>query len=109
MLRSATAPDPEQDQGEHRFSFAIMPHTGRLLESGVYNKALQFINDVSIRTVPNLTSTSALETPFHIEGCESIILDAVKRGEDDEKLSRRTIIVRMFESLGGKTRGVLRL
>jgi alpha-mannosidase len=105
MLRSATAPDPEQDQGHHEFSFAIMPHQGRLLESGVYKQALQFINDVSIRTVPTGTSPENIKSPFQIIGTDSVILDVVKQGEDDEKTGRLTVILRMFESLGGRTKG----
>ena len=47
----------------------------------------------------------------------SLILDTIKRGEDDEDVSRgelpnrkgRSIIVRVYESLGGMSRGYLRL
>jgi len=105
MLRSATAPDPEQDRGHHKFSFAIMPHERRLLESGVYKQALQFINDVSTRTAPIGISDHNIKSPFRIIGTESVILDVVKRGEDDEKTDRSTVILRMFESLGGRTTG----
>jgi len=107
MLRSATAPDPEQDQGQHEFSFAIMPHQGRLLESGVYKQAMQFINDVSIRTVPTGISDVNIKSPFRIVGTDSVILDAVKRGENDETTGRSTVILRMFESLGGRTKGTM--
>lgn len=45
-----------------------------------------------------------------------MILDTIKRGEDDEDVSLgelpkrkgRSIIVRLFDSLGGKSRGLLR-
>ena len=45
----------------------------------------------------------------------SVVLDAVKRGEDDEDVSRgrlpkrpgRSVIVRVYESLGGQSRGVI--
>ena len=48
-------------------------------------------------------------------GSPSLILDAIKRGEDDEDVSRgelprregRSIIVRVYESLGGRSRGAL--
>ena len=35
LLRAATAPDAEQDQGKHEFSWAVMPHQGSFLESDV--------------------------------------------------------------------------
>ena len=109
MLRSATAPDPEQDQGHHEFSFAIMPHQGRLLESGVYKQALQYINEVSIRTVPTGTSASDINSPFQITGTDSVILDTVKRGEDDDESGRSSVVIRMFECLGGRTKGSLKM
>lgn len=45
-----------------------------------------------------------------------MILDCIKRGEDDEDVSRgelpkrkgRSIIVRIYESLGGRARGTLK-
>jgi len=35
LLRSPTAPDAEQDQGLHQFSFAIVPHVGTFAQSYV--------------------------------------------------------------------------
>ena len=45
-----------------------------------------------------------------------MILDCIKRGEDDEDVSRgelpkrkgRSVIVRIYESLGGRARGTLK-
>ena len=86
-----------------------MPHTGRLLESGIYRKAMEFINAVSVRTVPKAPSLEAVHSPFELVGNESIILDTVKRGEDDESSGEKSIIVRMFESLGGRSNAVLKM
>lgn len=109
MLRSATAPDPEQDRGHHDFSFAIMPHRGRLLESGVYRQALQYINPVGIRTVAAGARLDNLRSPFEILGADSVILDTVKRGEDDDENGQTSIVLRMFESLGGRSKGTLKM
>jgi alpha-mannosidase len=111
MLRSATAPDPEQDRGEHDFSFAVMPHMGRMLESGVYGDALRFTNDVYARIAPaehlgNLGKTSISVTGPQAKG---ILVDNVKRGEDDQKLGTRSVILRMFEGQGGRATGTLRM
>jgi alpha-mannosidase len=51
-----------------------------------------------------------------LHGSPALILDAIKRGEDDEDVSRgelpvrkgRSIVARVYESLGGKARGVLK-
>ena len=107
MLRSSTAPDPEQDQGEHNFSFAIMPHTGRLIESGVVQDAFRFTNDLVLRP----GSDKVLPVDIFLTGPDKdgVIIDAVKRGEDDEKNGQRSIIVRMYETLGGRSRCTLNL
>lgn len=46
MLRSPTSPDLQADQGEHHFSFAIIPHRGQLAESNVSVEATKFNNEV---------------------------------------------------------------
>jgi len=107
MLRSSTAPDPEQDQGEHNFTFAIMPHTGRLIESGVVQDAFRFTNDLIVRRGSD--SLSPVEIFLTGPDKDSVIVDAVKRGEDDEKNGVRSVIVRMYETLGGRSRCALNL
>ena len=60
---------------------------------------------------------SKLLSAIGIQGSNSIILDCFKRGEDDEDVSRgqlpkrkgRSIILRVYESLGGTSRGELHI
>nr|XP_018263421.1 uncharacterized protein I303_03290 [Kwoniella dejecticola CBS 10117]OBR85579.1 hypothetical protein I303_03290 [Kwoniella dejecticola CBS 10117] len=111
MLRSATAPDPEQDQGEHDFSFAIIPHRDRFVESGVYKDAMRFTNELYQRTISNKSLDGLRKIQFNILGerSETLILDTVKRGEDDAKEGKRTVVLRIFESQGARAKGVLRV
>ncbi len=52
---------------------------------------------------------------IQLTGSPALVLDAIKRGEDDEDVSRgelptrkgRSIIIRIYESLGGKARGYI--
>lgn len=61
------------------------------------------------------TSSSILNC-ITLQGSPSLILDGIKRGEDDEDVSRgelpkrsgKSIILRVYESLGGKSRGTIR-
>ena len=65
----------------------------------------------------NLASTSSLLSSIALDGNPALILDTIKRGEDDEDVSRgelatrqgKSIILRIYESLGGKARGTLKL
>ena len=60
---------------------------------------------------------SSLLASISLEGSPALILDTIKRGEDDEDVSLghlpkregRSIILRIYESLGGKARGSIRL
>ena len=62
------------------------------------------------------SSSSSLLSSIKLEGSPSLILDTIKRGEDDEDVSRgelpkrrgRSIILRVYESLGGKARGIIK-
>jgi alpha-mannosidase len=40
---------------------------------------------------------------------KGILVDNVKRGEDDQKLGTRSVILRMFEGQGGRATGTLRM
>jgi len=65
---------------------------------------------------PSPSSVASLLSSFKIEGSPSLILDTIKRGDDDVDVSRgdfpakkgRSVIVRIFDALGGKARGILR-
>lgn len=63
-----------------------------------------------------LATTTSLLSAITLTGSPALILDCIKRGEDDEDVSRgelpkrkyRSVVVRVYESLGGRARGVLR-
>ncbi|KAF9228240.1 glycoside hydrolase family 38 protein [Gyrodon lividus] len=82
LLRAATAPDAEQDQGKHEFSWGIVPHVGSFLESDVPIVAYIF------------------NSPLH------------RRGEDDEfgvNGTTKTVVLRLYEAFGGHGRVELRI
>ena len=61
-------------------------------------------------------SGSASLDDINLVGNKSLILDAIKRGEDDEDVSLcdfesrkgKSIILRVFESLGGHASGIIK-
>lgn len=116
LLRAPKAPDAHADMGSHKTRYAIFPHKGGLDERTV-RKAFEFNNPLKIvgRQGPLSTLHSSLLNPFHIHGAPNLVLDTIKRGEDDEDVSRgglpikkgHSIILRIYDSLGGKSKGVL--
>ncbi|KAL8762130.1 MAG: hypothetical protein Q9184_001815 [Pyrenodesmia sp. 2 TL-2023] len=125
LLRAPKAPDAHADMGRHHIRYAILPHPGPLDHRTVrtarnFNHPFRLI-DSSKHLSPlspapaSSPNTSKLLSSIRLTGSPALILDAIKRGEDDEDVSRgelptrkgRSIIIRVYESLGGKARGVI--
>jgi alpha-mannosidase len=120
LLRSPKAPDANADMGRHAIRWAIFPHTGALGPTTV-RAALEFNNPLSAVSVSEQSKTTAslLSSPqVTLVGDEALVLDTVKRAEDDADVSvgllpakrqgSRSVIVRIYDSLGGRGRGTVR-
>lgn len=118
LLRSPKAPDATADMGQHKIRYAIFPHAGPLDERTVragYNFNNRLVIEPRLSRVPsdvvNLLGT------IQLDGDPSLVLDWIKRGEDDEDVSvgdfptrpGRSVLVRIFDSLGGKSHGTIRV
>jgi len=112
LLRASTAPDAEQDQGEHRFSWAVLPHEGHFLDSDVPIAGYLYNSPLRVRCLPAGTPDilSSIHSPFVVEGARNVFLETVKRGEDDsfgetvnldDKSLTTTVILRLYEAYGG--------
>ena len=115
LLRSPKAPDAHADMGKHKIRWAILPHQGSLGATSV-RTAYNFNNPLKPISAPtSAVATSLSESPVKLTGDPSLILDAVKRGEDDEDVSRgylpkrkgQSVILRVYDSLGGTSRGTV--
>ena len=94
LLRSPTMPDPEADQGEHRFTYSLLPHAGNWDEKTI--GAAYALNDPLVVYTPERTgSTSATQPVPALLAVDkpNIVIETVKRAEDGNGL-----IVRLFES-----------
>ena len=109
LLRAPKAPDAHADMGRHNIRWAILPHSGGLSATTV-RTAYNFNNSMKLRHAPGLNE---FENPVQLSGDKSLVLDTMKRGEDDEDVSRgelpkrkgKSIVLRIYESLGGRARG----
>ncbi|KAI0640866.1 glycosyl hydrolases family 38 N-terminal domain-containing protein [Trametes meyenii] len=107
LLRAATAPDAEQDQGKHEFSWAVLPHQGHFLESDVPIAATLFNSPLHVRLLENTDEAPLLKTKpgFSIEGAPNVFLETVKRGLDDDfsahDVASPSVVLRLYEAYGG--------
>lgn len=114
LLRAPKAPDAHADMGRHHIRWAIMPHTGPLSPQSV-RAAYNFNNPMGVYALSDSKPDKALFSSIRVSGSDSLILDCIKRGEDDEDVSRgefakrpgQSIILRVYESMGGKSRGTI--
>lgn len=118
LLRAPKAPDAHADMGRHKIRWAILPHSGALSEVTV-RSAFNFNNPMSVHRHPAPDSVKSLMSAFKLtpDSSTSLIVDTIKRGEDDEDASNgdmpakkgRHVIVRVYDSLGGTSRGTISL
>ena len=97
LLRSPTSPDPEADQGQHRFAYALLPHAGGWRDAGVVAQARCF-------NAPLRWTGGEAAEPRSLASVDdpNLVLDTVKRAEDSDAL-----VLRLYEAHGA--RGVARV
>ncbi|AGO10744.1 AaceriAGR385Cp [[Ashbya] aceris (nom. inval.)] len=109
LLRSSKAPDENADMGTHKMRYAIYPHKGSLTTDTV-RLGLQFNYSYKYGVHENLAKD--FRDIISITGDKNVILANLKRGEDDEALKsdysmapkpESSIVVRVYESLGGES------
>jgi alpha-mannosidase len=92
LLRAPTHPDPMADRGEHRFIYALMPHSGDFRVAGVIaaaedlNAPLQIVAG-SLKSMGG-RSLVEVDTP-------QVVVEAIKLAEDSN-----AAIVRLYEAWG---------
>jgi alpha-mannosidase len=93
LLRAPTHPDPNADQGHHRFTYALMPHPGGFREAGVIEAAEDLNSPLHVVCETALapgTSRSLVEVDTR-----EVIVEAIKKAEDSD-----AVIVRLYEAWG---------
>jgi alpha-mannosidase len=96
LLRSPTLPDPEADQGEHHFSYSLLPHEGNWNEHTI--AAAYALNDPLV-VYPVGAQKQAGDAgsirpiPLIVANQPNIVIETIKWAEDGNGL-----IVRLYES-----------
>ncbi|MBT2658592.1 alpha-mannosidase [Bacillus sp. ISL-18] len=91
LLKSATYPDVEADQGEHLFTYSILPHKGSWYEGNTVRQAWELNSPLTY--AEGHTQNVSL---FNV-AAENVIVDAVKKGENEDHL-----IIRLHEFAGAR-------
>ncbi|MER5195596.1 alpha-mannosidase [Streptomyces sp. NPDC002755] len=96
LVRAPRIPDPEADQGRHRFSYALLP--GASIEDAV---AEGYSLNLPLRVAEAADTTP--EPVVSVDG-EGVTVEAVKLADDESG----DVVVRLYESRGGRSTGTLR-
>ncbi|MGJ5751891.1 alpha-mannosidase [Streptomyces puniciscabiei] len=95
LVRAPRIPDPGADQGRHRFTYSLLP--GASIEDAV---AEGYALNLPLRTAD---SAGEPEPVVSVDGA-GVTVEAVKLADD----ASGDVVVRLYESRGGRARGVLR-
>ena len=91
LLRAPTYPDPDADQGEHVFTYSLLPHTGTLLEGNVVAEAACL--NVPVLVFEKSRASKAV-APCRVTG-RGVSLEVLKKAEKE-----RCLVVRLVETEG---------
>ena len=96
LLKSATHPDPVQDQGEQNFTYSLLPHKGDFIEGDIVraaynlNQPLRAINGQLLENIPSKM--------FNFNDAY-VLVDAVKKAEDEDM-----VVLRFHEYAGSRAK-----
>jgi alpha-mannosidase len=93
LIKSATHPDFEQDQGTHLFTYSLLPHQGDWVEGNTVQEAWELNNPLTHKEGKSKYSEISLFTLSQ----DHVMIDAVKKSEDGAQ-----VVVRVHEFAGSR-------
>ena len=93
LLKCPSYPNPKADEGEHRFTYSLLPHEGNLFEGGVIEEA--YAINQPMEAVSLGAQDGVLPAAFSLVSCDqpNIMIETVKKAEDSEDM-----IVRLYDA-----------
>jgi alpha-mannosidase len=104
LLRSPKFPDPVADQGEHDFTYSLLPHAGDYVTGEVIQRAYELNVPLRLSKVEPHPGTLPAQASLLEVDQPNIVVEAVKKAEEGDDL-----IVRLYESTGATTQVKLQL
>ena len=101
LLKGATYPNPEADQGEHVFTYSLYPHVGDFREAGTIREAYALNQPMTALPV---RGGGDLPAEFSLISCDQpgVIVETVKQAEDGGD-----IIVRLYDAFDRRSKVAL--
>lgn len=93
LIKSAIYPDTQADQGEHRFTYALLPHAGDWYEGRVPEEAWMLNSPLKWR----LGAAKAPGKSLFTVSTDRVQVDAVKKAEDSD-----AVLVRLHDYSGSR-------
>jgi len=102
LLKCGTYPNPEADQGYHKFTYSLLPHTGSFKESGTIQAA--YCLNQPLMAQPLSGEGGSLPETFSLVSCDrdNVIVETVKQAEDSQD-----VIIRLYEAHGRRDRATV--
>lgn len=100
LIKSAIRPDETADRGDHYFTYSLYPHEGGWQASEVQKSAME-LNSELLGMYSAADGFAGASYGLVETDCDHIMIDTVKRAEDDNAL-----IIRLYEFKNSKTRNV---
>ena len=103
LLKGATYPNPEADQGSHDFTYSLLSHTGDFREAGTIREAYALNQPLMAASA---CGGGSLPDSFSLVCCDmpGVIIETVKQAEDGHGF-----IVRFYEAFDRRCRATLTL
>jgi alpha-mannosidase len=109
LLKSGIFPDAHADEGLHRFTYSLLPHTGDWREAQSVRRAYELnvpvvcvAGEKQAASIPASFTTGRTSSSFLQVDCPHVIVETVKPAEDGDGL-----IVRLYEAHNQRGRGTL--
>jgi alpha-mannosidase len=104
LLRAPTDPDPNADQGEHRFSYALYPHAGDWKQALTMRQGFDYNYRLEAMQIPSHSGALPASYSFVKTEPDNVVVTAMKKTEDGDGL-----VVRFFEWSGKESNVTLTL
>ena len=103
LIKCGTYPNPEADQGQHLFTYSLLPHIGDFTQGGIVNESYLLNRPLKAIKV-NGGGMLPAEYSLITCDCENIVIETVKEAENGHG-----IVVRLYDAWNRKSRPTLKL